>query len=374
MKTARGRLTDVEAVILTDVIVLLHENNGKLSFVNQDQKSSVIPLHKLIFREKKDSRNSTGIFLISTDRQMPEMYEIVCPSTQSMKEWMAVLEEAVKECPEFVEEDEEEIWQREAAEWKALEDRANKIKNLVENLSLKDQRIWQLCMEKNQLVTELMEVMAQNVATPYLNNAGGDANDGGRPLSTGEIPIHLYEGNHKALEHKLLIHKANEEIQRLQAVLTSGATAPLNRSFPPSGVSGGGGGRSDFMVKNDRLSAPALSPPPPHPSHPPQRAETFSGFDRYGVVETGGAWGGQEGTLSMWGKSLRQKVNMSTNAIHDNEGRVNSLSNLSSGSVRSAGSAHVESGDSDSAIDITSVPKSSSQFNLNFTKDSQENR
>jgi len=60
----------------------------------------VIPLSKLIVREKADSRDGCGVYLICQSRQSPEMYELVCRSVDDRRAWTATLKNAIANCPQ----------------------------------------------------------------------------------------------------------------------------------------------------------------------------------------------------------------------------------------------------------------------------------
>ena len=62
------------AVILTDVMFFLVDNNGKLNFFSPDNKSSVISLGKLLVREKGDTKDSKGIYLICQSISKNKIY------------------------------------------------------------------------------------------------------------------------------------------------------------------------------------------------------------------------------------------------------------------------------------------------------------
>ena len=63
-------------------------------------QSCVVPLYKLLVREKRDERDSHGIYVISQNRKEPEMYELVCRTREDRDKWMKILQEAIKKCPE----------------------------------------------------------------------------------------------------------------------------------------------------------------------------------------------------------------------------------------------------------------------------------
>ena len=61
---------------------------------------SVVPLTSLIVREKGSTKDNRGIYLIRQSRENPEMYELVCKSSQERRDWTELLRKAVNESPE----------------------------------------------------------------------------------------------------------------------------------------------------------------------------------------------------------------------------------------------------------------------------------
>ncbi|XP_069137143.1 rho guanine nucleotide exchange factor 18-like isoform X6 [Argopecten irradians] len=157
LKNARGKVSDVILVVLTDLIFFMQEANGKYNFFSQDGKSSVIPLFQLLVREKGDTRADTrGIYLISQNKLNPEMYEFICTNNNYRRNWIEVLRQATDGCPpEEVEEvpNEEDEEQR-----RLLEARAAKVKDIIEQLHHKDREIKTCCDDKNKLMMELLEI------------------------------------------------------------------------------------------------------------------------------------------------------------------------------------------------------------------------
>lgn len=75
--------------------------------VNTLLQSCVIPLHNLLVREKRDAKDSLGIYMISQNRVTPEMYELVCQSKNEREDWIRILQEAIRACPPDLE---PELW------------------------------------------------------------------------------------------------------------------------------------------------------------------------------------------------------------------------------------------------------------------------
>lgn len=59
----------------------------------------MISLQKLLVREKAGKEDNCGLYLISSNRKDPEMYEMVCSSSKSKKLWITSIRRAVECCP-----------------------------------------------------------------------------------------------------------------------------------------------------------------------------------------------------------------------------------------------------------------------------------
>ena len=60
----------------------------------------VVSLFNLLVREKCDTRDTKGIYLINQNKNNPEMYEIVFNNSIDMHKWGEALRNAVENCPE----------------------------------------------------------------------------------------------------------------------------------------------------------------------------------------------------------------------------------------------------------------------------------
>ncbi|XP_069834032.1 rho guanine nucleotide exchange factor 18 isoform X2 [Dendropsophus ebraccatus] len=151
-KTASGRLKDILAVLLTDVLLLLQEKDQKYIFSSVDAKPPVISLQKLIVREVANEEKA--MFLISASLKGPEMYEIHTTSKEERNSWMTLIRGAVESCPdegtEFLNEAEEE--RKQASELAA------RLKDLQERLNMKDALITQALSEKLQICMDMAEL------------------------------------------------------------------------------------------------------------------------------------------------------------------------------------------------------------------------
>ncbi|XP_032059541.1 rho guanine nucleotide exchange factor 18 [Aythya fuligula] len=151
-KAASGRLKDILAVLLNDVLLLLQEKDQKYTFASVDSKPPVISLQKLIVREVANEEKA--MFLISASLKGPEMYEIHTSSKEERNSWMAHIRRAVESCPD----EEGGTFNEPEAERKSAEARAARLRDFQERLSMKDDLIMQSLTEKQQIYIEMSEM------------------------------------------------------------------------------------------------------------------------------------------------------------------------------------------------------------------------
>uniref|UniRef100_A0A3P9JIK5 Si:dkey-172h23.2 n=1 Tax=Oryzias latipes TaxID=8090 RepID=A0A3P9JIK5_ORYLA len=90
LKNAQGRLKDVHALLLSDVLVFLQEKDQKYVFAMLDQRSTVLSLQKLIVREVANKER--GLFLITAGTDKPEMMEVLASSKEERNTWMQLIQ------------------------------------------------------------------------------------------------------------------------------------------------------------------------------------------------------------------------------------------------------------------------------------------
>lgn len=171
LKSARGKITEATMVVLTDLIFFMQEQNGKYTFFSQDNKSCAIPLFELLVREKSDTKESKGIYLISQNKINPEMYEIVCNTNSEREAWIREIRAASEKCPP-----EEEIQPQESdeEERRQMMERSNKIREIIELLHRKDEEMKMVCDHKNQLVAELLDIYNMRDLSKRPDSMGSD--------------------------------------------------------------------------------------------------------------------------------------------------------------------------------------------------------
>uniref|UniRef100_A0A3P8QQV2 Rho/rac guanine nucleotide exchange factor (GEF) 18b n=1 Tax=Astatotilapia calliptera TaxID=8154 RepID=A0A3P8QQV2_ASTCA len=245
-RAASGRLKDILAVLLSDVLLLLQEKDQKYVFAAVDNKPSVISLQKLIVREV--AHEEKAMFLICASSNEPEMYEIHTGSKEDRNSWMTQIRQAAERyvhtpqskpgsfphlapvfspvsCPHT----EERLFSEEE------EARASRFKEFRERLSQKDAVITQALTEKLQLFADMAESVAglEDAASRSRLLLRGDFSD----LQQGEV----------------LLKGAITEVENLQNLLQSGV-----REGPPAPARWEEGSGSGVL---------------------PRRADTFGGYD-----------------------------------------------------------------------------------------------
>ncbi|XP_054836480.1 rho guanine nucleotide exchange factor 18 [Eublepharis macularius] len=212
-KAASGRLKDILAVLLTDVLLLLQEKDQKYMFASVDSKPPVISLQKLIVREVANEERA--MFLISASMQGPEMYEIHTNSKEDRNSWMAQIRRAVENCPD----EEERMLADPEEERKQAEARAAKLKEFHDRLRVKDDLIMQSLNEKQQIYLEMAEI-----------NGFEDAAQASSPICRTESP--------EDLQGELLVRQAVSEVESIQTLIFAqlGSMASRPEDGSASGV------------------------------------------------------------------------------------------------------------------------------------------
>ncbi|NWS48203.1 ARHGI factor, partial [Probosciger aterrimus] len=232
-KAASGRLKDILAVLLTDVLLLLQEKDQKYTFASVDSKPPVISLQKLIVREVANEEKA--MFLISASLKGPEMYEIHTSSKEERNSWMAHIRRAVESCPD----EEGGTFNEPEAERRLAEARAAKLKDFQERLNMKDDLIMQSLTEKQQIYLEMSEMIG------FEDHSQGSRS---RLLLRGDIPENL--------QGEAILKSAVTEAENLQNLIFT------------------------------HLGSGSCQPEDGCASGLPRRAETFGGYDSSPSIST----------------------------------------------------------------------------------------
>ncbi|CAL8369317.1 unnamed protein product [Boreogadus saida] len=93
IKESSGKLKEVQALLLTDVLILLQEKDQKLAFKTM-QDNKFISLQSLIVREVAHEEKAMFLICASSDNYV--MYEIHTRSKAERNTWMALIRQAVE--------------------------------------------------------------------------------------------------------------------------------------------------------------------------------------------------------------------------------------------------------------------------------------
>ncbi|ELK18242.1 A-kinase anchor protein 13 [Pteropus alecto] len=275
LKNTAGRLKEVQAVLLTDILVFLQEKDQKYIFASLDQKSTVISLKKLIVREV--AHEEKGLFLISMGMRDPEMVEVHASSKEERNSWIRIIQDTIN----TLNRDEDEgIPSENEEEKKMLDTKARELKvtrvplgradaerqakaskegvekkaggrgvearsgllcqKFREQLQQKDQQILLLLEEKEMIFRDMTEC-----STPLPEDCS--------PTHSSRI---LFRSNtEEALKGGPLMKSAINEVEVLQSLVSGSLGGPLGPPAESEGVAG--------------------------PVSLPRRAETFGGFDSH---------------------------------------------------------------------------------------------
>ncbi|KAM8893040.1 uncharacterized protein AB9W97_012741 isoform 4-T4 [Spinachia spinachia] len=147
LKNSAGRLKDVQAMLLSDVLVFLQEKDQKYVFASLDQRSTVISLQNLIVREVANEER--GLFLITAGIEKPEMVEVLASSKEERNTWRAIIQDAMH----CMEKDEDEGVPSETEEDRRQQE--SRVKEIRELLRRKDEQIVSLLEEKVHIFRDL---------------------------------------------------------------------------------------------------------------------------------------------------------------------------------------------------------------------------
>ncbi|KAM9470506.1 A-kinase anchor protein 13 isoform 1-T1 [Clarias gariepinus] len=227
LKNAAGRLKDVQALLLSDVMVFLQEKDQKYVFASLDQRSTVISLQKLIVREVANEER--GLFFITAGIEKPEMVEVHASSKDERNTWMQLIQNATTS----IDKDDDEGIPSENEEDKRLQESKNK--EMKEQLQKKDEQIVTLLEEKVRLFRELCDSANQDESS--LRNRM------------------MFRATSDVTKGEPIIKDALKEVETLQELVNSGVM----------------GQQVCVGAEDSSVCAGSVSLP--------RRAETFGGFD-----------------------------------------------------------------------------------------------
>uniref|UniRef100_H3DBQ7 Rho/rac guanine nucleotide exchange factor (GEF) 18a n=1 Tax=Tetraodon nigroviridis TaxID=99883 RepID=H3DBQ7_TETNG len=203
-----GRHKEIQALLLSDVVVLLQEKDQKLAFAALDNKPPIISLERLIVREV--AHEEKAMFLIyASDASLPDLYEIHTGSREECVTWMTLIWDAVEHYPE------EETSPEPSAELQQLQGNTTHL-NLNRNaLRLRDEHIMKCLAEKQQMFAAACEKALKQESHHQGLLLRGDASD----LQQGEALL------------LAAIHQA-ENLRNLVMSWTRDPSSPEDERFP----------------------------------------------------------------------------------------------------------------------------------------------
>nr|XP_026647133.1 A-kinase anchor protein 13 isoform X12 [Zonotrichia albicollis] len=241
LKNSAGRLKEVQAVLLSDMLVFLQEKDQKYVFASLDQRSTVISLKKLIVREV--AHEEKGLFLISMVGKDPEMVEVHASSKEERNGWIQIIQDTMH----TMDRDEDEGVPCESEVEKKLSDA--KVRGLKEQLQQKDKQILLLLEEKTKIFQDMADCSVQ------------EETQGSRQLfraCTEEAP-----------KGEEIMKSAINEVEVLQHLVSRSLGTALGQQVSSTAMDQEGG---------------------VGPISLPRRAETFGGFDSHQMnASKGGA-------------------------------------------------------------------------------------
>eukprot|EP00794_Sanderia_malayensis_P010013 gene10013-11036_t len=154
----KNKSIETRTVLLADKMFFLQEKDQRLSLVSLDNKAPVIYLKALIVREV--ATDNKALFLVNNEG--PEMYELVCPTSKSKKQWMSMIMDAIKNKPDEEEENQSDVEEEMRRE---EESRIHRLKEIIEYLQATDNKFASLVTDKSRLVLEMRDLI-EKMASP----------------------------------------------------------------------------------------------------------------------------------------------------------------------------------------------------------------
>uniref|UniRef100_A0A0A1XDG3 Rho guanine nucleotide exchange factor 18 n=1 Tax=Zeugodacus cucurbitae TaxID=28588 RepID=A0A0A1XDG3_ZEUCU len=263
----RSKMQLVLVVVLTDCLCFLCENSAhKYTFFTPEHKAGVVPLQKLLIREKAGTE-ARGIYIISSNPSFPEMYELKVQQPKDKNTWIQSIRQAVLECPSSdVIETEDLTAEEKLRIGVSKRDLIDKIrqKDIDHAILLEDKIYLQLNLLKEQKhFFEVTAASGQN-NTCITDSANGPSING-TPANASNFLATF--GSYKDLVGvdcnttelwKYVLNMVQSISQLAAMVYTASTGLPVSRSVSSVGEK-----------QSDNYASPTL----------PKRAETFAGFD-----------------------------------------------------------------------------------------------
>ncbi|XP_067622138.1 rho guanine nucleotide exchange factor 18 [Eurosta solidaginis] len=263
----RSKMQLVLVVVLTDCLCFLSENSAhnKYTFFTPEHKAGVVPLQKLLIREKAGTE-ARGIYIISSNPSFPEMYELKVQQPKDKHTWIQSIRQAVLECPSSdVIETEDLTAEEKLRIGVSKRDLIDKIrqKDIDHAILLEDKIFLQLTLLKEQKhFSELTETPSSNCSTAGVENCGNinasSANASNFLATFGSYKDLVSVDCNTTELWKFVLNMIQGITQLGTTIYTASTGLPVSRSVSSVGEK-----------QSDTYASPTL----------PKRAETFAGFD-----------------------------------------------------------------------------------------------
>ncbi|XP_053957715.1 rho guanine nucleotide exchange factor 18 [Anastrepha ludens] len=262
----RSKMQLVLVVVLTDCLCFLCENSAhnKYTFFTPEHKAGVVPLQKLLIREKAGTE-ARGIYIISSNPSFPEMYELKVQQPKDKNTWIQSIRQAVLECPSSdVIETEDLTAEEKLRIGVSKRDLIDKIrqKDIDHAILLEDKIFLQLNLLKEQKhFSEVNVSCGPNNSSfsgsgAYVN--GSTANASNFLATFGSYKDLVGVDCNTAELWKFVLNMVQSISQLAAMVYTASTGLPVSRSVSSVGEK-----------QSENYASPTL----------PKRAETFAGFD-----------------------------------------------------------------------------------------------
>ncbi|XP_039969580.1 rho guanine nucleotide exchange factor 18 [Bactrocera neohumeralis] len=262
----RSKMQLVLVVVLTDCLFFLCENSAhnKYTFFTPEHKAGVVPLQKLLIREKAGTE-ARGIYIISSNPSFPEMYELKVQQPKDKNTWIQSIRQSVLECPSSdVIESEDLTAEEKLRIGVSKRDLIDKIrqKDIDHAILLEDKIYLQLNLLKEQKnFFEVTTTYGQSCSTHGGNGTffNGSSTNASNFLATFGSYKDLVGVDCNTIELWKYVLNMVQSISQLAAMVYTASTGlPVSRSVSSVGEK-----------QSDSYASPTL----------PKRAETFAGFD-----------------------------------------------------------------------------------------------
>ncbi|XP_073824282.1 rho guanine nucleotide exchange factor 18 cysts [Musca autumnalis] len=255
----RSKMQLVLVVVLTDCLCFLNENSAhnKYTFFTPEHKAGVVPLQKLLIREKAGTE-SRGIYIISSNPLFPEMYELKVQTPKDKNLWIQSIRQAVLDCPSTDVIESDDLTHEEK-----IRIGVNK-REIIEKIRQKDIEQAILLEEKILLQLNLM----QKDQKPFNAEQDGSQTSAAPSSHISAAQFLATYGTYKDIAigtdcdtnelWKKVLNTVQDITQLASNVYTAATGQPVSRSVSSVGEK-----------QSDTYNSPIL----------PKRAETFAGFD-----------------------------------------------------------------------------------------------